>query len=130
MVAGTLNDRLREGQRDALTAPPAAPGAARREPALRVLPDRRGHERLQATSRIKQAMASVQLFVQRCLLNLEPAVAPTTIDPHRWQWMKQYRTWEANRKVFLYPENWLEPNCVTIRARSSKNSARNSYSRT
>jgi hypothetical protein len=23
--------------------------------------------------------------------------------------MKQYRVWEANRKVFLYPENWLEP---------------------
>ena len=25
------------------------------------------------------------------------------------QWMKRYRVWEANRKVFLYPENWLEP---------------------
>ena len=23
--------------------------------------------------------------------------------------MKTYRVWEANRKVFLYPENWLEP---------------------
>ena len=23
--------------------------------------------------------------------------------------MKRYRVWEANRKVFLYPENWLEP---------------------
>src|SRR5207247_1029269 len=27
----------------------------------------------------------------------------------RWQWMKYYRVWEANRKVFLYPENWIEP---------------------
>ena len=25
------------------------------------------------------------------------------------EWMKRYRVWEANRKVFLYPENWLEP---------------------
>jgi hypothetical protein len=26
-----------------------------------------------------------------------------------WKWMKKYRVWEANRKVFLYPENWIEP---------------------
>jgi hypothetical protein len=23
--------------------------------------------------------------------------------------MKRYRIWEANRKIFLFPENWLEP---------------------
>src|SRR5437899_7531176 len=23
--------------------------------------------------------------------------------------MKRYRVWEANRKVYLFPENWLEP---------------------
>jgi hypothetical protein len=61
------------------------------------------------TSRIKQAISSVQLFVQRCLLNLEPAVSPRAIDSDRWQWTKNYRVWEANRKVFLYPENWIEP---------------------
>lgn len=26
-----------------------------------------------------------------------------------WRWTKSYRVWEANRKVFLYPENWVEP---------------------
>ncbi|HEY5249333.1 MAG TPA: neuraminidase-like domain-containing protein [Dermatophilaceae bacterium] len=26
-----------------------------------------------------------------------------------WAWMKGYRAWEANRRIFLYPENWLEP---------------------
>ena len=68
------------------------------------------------TSRMKQAISSVQLFVQRCLLNLErpvhpgePGVSPISIDSRRWQWMKYYRVWEANRKVFLYPENWIEP---------------------
>ena len=61
------------------------------------------------TSRIKQGISSVQLFVQRCLLNLEPAVRPRAIDSDRWQWTKNYRVWEANRKVFLYPENWIEP---------------------
>jgi hypothetical protein len=61
------------------------------------------------TSRVKQAISSVQLFVQRTLMNLEPAVAPSLLDPRRWKWMKHYRVWEANRKVFLYPENWIEP---------------------
>ena len=23
--------------------------------------------------------------------------------------MKNYRVWEANRKIWLYPENWIEP---------------------
>jgi hypothetical protein len=64
------------------------------------------------TSRLKQAAASAQLFVQRCLLNLEVDIlAKTDLDPkwNQWKWMKNYRVWEANRKVFLYPENWIEP---------------------
>ncbi len=64
------------------------------------------------TSRLKQAAASVQLFVQRCLLNLEVDIlAKTDLDDKwkQWPWMKRYRVWEANRKVFLYPENWIEP---------------------
>jgi hypothetical protein len=64
------------------------------------------------TSRLKQAISSVQLFVQRSLMNLEPqVVADDTVDPgwRDWRrWMKNYRIWEANRKVFLYPENWIE----------------------
>ena len=27
----------------------------------------------------------------------------------QWQWRKKYRVWEASRKVFVYPENFLEP---------------------
>jgi hypothetical protein len=26
-----------------------------------------------------------------------------------WAWLKRYRVWEAVRKVFLYAENWLQP---------------------
>lgn len=66
----------------------------------------------QLTSRIKQAISSVQLFVQRCLMNLEPSVlANAQLDIHwlEWKWMKNYRVWEANRKIFLFPENWIEP---------------------
>ncbi len=62
------------------------------------------------TSRIKQAISTVQLFVQRCLLGLEAqyGVPNDALDRDRWDWMQKYRVWEANRKVFLYPENWIK----------------------
>ena len=65
------------------------------------------------TSRIKQAISSVQLFIQRCFLGLEKehsSIVPSLLDRGRWEWMERYRVWEANRKVFLYPENWIESN--------------------
>ncbi|KAG8792689.1 putative Insecticidal toxin complex protein TccB2, partial [Serendipita sp. 398] len=65
-----------------------------------------------ATSRIVQAHATVQLFVQRCLMGLEPSsIADQKKDASwkQWTWMSQFRLWEANRKVFLWPENWIEP---------------------
>jgi hypothetical protein len=61
------------------------------------------------TSRIRHAISSVQLFIERCLMNLEPRVSPASIKAEQWEWMKRYRVWEANRKVFIWPENWLEP---------------------
>jgi hypothetical protein len=62
------------------------------------------------TSRIKQAISAVQLFIQRCLLGLEEKYGVTTgaLSRIRWDWMQKYRVWEANRKVFLYPENWIK----------------------
>lgn len=74
---------------------------------------------VQLTSRIKQAISSVQFFVQRCFLNLENRYVQVSRDEKedtssenawsQWKWMKNYRIWEANRKVFFYPENWIEP---------------------
>jgi hypothetical protein len=72
------------------------------------------------TSRVAAAISSVQLYVHRCLLNLEqdthdpgdPAhvhVLPSDIPAAEWDWRKNYRVWEANRKVFLWPENYIEP---------------------
>jgi hypothetical protein len=63
----------------------------------------------QITSRIKQAMGSVQLFAQRCLMGLEPQVRTKDAEWKQWEWMKNYRVWQANRKIWLYPENWIEP---------------------
>ena len=58
-------------------------------------------------SRIVQASASIQLFVQRAELGLEGQNALTDEQRSEWEWMKNYRVWEATRKVFLYPENWI-----------------------
>lgn len=66
-------------------------------------------EPIMKTSRIKQAISTVQLFIYRCLMNLEEGVEPGSINAKQWAWMKRYRVWEANRKVFLHPENWLDP---------------------
>ncbi|WP_186764389.1 neuraminidase-like domain-containing protein [Pistricoccus aurantiacus] len=67
------------------------------------------------TSRIKQAISSVQLFIHRCLMGLEDhgplasyTVVPAQIDAPRWRWMQREVLWEANQKVFRYPENWLK----------------------
>ena len=66
------------------------------------------------TSRIKLAISSVQLYIQRIQLRLEYfLLSPLRLSSDAnfaWStWMKNYRIWEANRKVFLYPENWIEP---------------------
>lgn len=69
----------------------------------------------QLTSRLVQASGSLQLFVQRCFLGLEPEVVVKADGDDGdsawrwWKWMQKYRVWEANRKVFLWPENWIEP---------------------
>ncbi|MDR4505818.1 MAG: neuraminidase-like domain-containing protein [Candidatus Scalindua sp.] len=61
------------------------------------------------TSRIKQANGTIQLFVQRAMMGLEKGILLDEDARQEWKWRKNYRVWEANRKVFLYPENWIEP---------------------
>jgi len=63
----------------------------------------------QLTSRVVQATNSVQVFVQRSLLNLDSEVKLPATAATEWEWRKAYRVWEANRRVFLYPENWIDP---------------------
>ena len=60
------------------------------------------------STRLLAATAAVQLFVQRCLIGLESVPISETVR-RRWEWTKNYRVWEANRKVFLWPQNWLHP---------------------
>jgi hypothetical protein len=69
----------------------------------------------QLTSRLVWSSGALQLFVQRCLMGLEREVA---IQPDGatgdsawrwWTWMRKFQIWVANRKVFLWPENWIAP---------------------
>jgi len=79
------------------------------------------------TSRVVSAYTSLQLYVQRVLMNLERSgpegpnefsvlkilvglnTSPLDRIQTQWEWRRTYRVWEANRKVFLYPESYLEP---------------------
>ncbi|MFF3838107.1 neuraminidase-like domain-containing protein [Streptomyces sp. NPDC001930] len=117
-VAGPMQDALRERGRAALVAYLVAhPFLDGTTPRWRDANGLHDHFLLdvemgagQQTTRIAQAAYSIQLFVQRCLLNLEPQVTTSDSDLwEQWEWMKRYRLWEANQKIFLYPENYFEP---------------------
>ncbi|MEU5864636.1 hemopexin repeat-containing protein [Nonomuraea sp. NPDC047529] len=75
------------------------------------------------TSRVREAIAAAQLYLHRYLLGLEQVTPRDGDDPDGlrqrlktwWAWMRNYRVWEANRKVFLYPENYLRPELRTAK---------------
>ncbi|WP_432825049.1 neuraminidase-like domain-containing protein [Dactylosporangium sp. CA-092794] len=110
-VAAEAAARLRERQRAALVAYLVHRDGVRDAAELhaRYLLDVEMGPRLR-TSRIKQAISSTQLYIQRLLLNLEggPAGALAALA-RQAAWVTGGQAWEANRRVFLYPENWLEP---------------------
>lgn len=121
-VARPVRDVLRKAQRDALVAWLMALAVQSGDASIRTVEDL--YERYlidvsmnpeMLTSRIVQACATVQLFVHRLLLGLEQNGSGVALfeanaeDREQWEWMRTYRVWEAARKVFLYPENWIEP---------------------
>lgn len=61
-----------------------------------------------AISRTVQAVSCIQLYVQRALMGLEGGYTLNDTQKEQWEWMKNYQVWVANRKVFLYPENWID----------------------
>lgn len=111
-VARQLNDRIRENQQSALVSLLLVRHGMEHPDQLYeyyLLDVQMKSQR--ETTRIKQAILSIQLFVQRCLMNLENenGIRAYLLNRSRWDWMKNYRVWEANKKVFVTPENWLEP---------------------
>jgi Tc toxin complex TcA C-terminal TcB-binding domain/Neuraminidase-like domain len=61
-----------------------------------------------STSYVVQGIASLQSYLQRCRLQIEPGVE-SQVPEKWWPWLEAYRVWEANRKVLLYPESYIEP---------------------
>ena len=61
------------------------------------------------TSYVKEAISAVQLYINRCRNHLEPGIIVDQKLQQWWTWLEHYRVWEANREVFLYPENYIQP---------------------
>jgi peptidoglycan hydrolase-like protein with peptidoglycan-binding domain len=116
-IAKSVFDKIRKSKRDALVAYLVQElGLDNSEQLFEYFLVDPGMQPVVQTSRLRLAMSSLQTFVQRCLLNMENAnndpeinVGPNAIDADWWAWMKRYRVWQANRKIFLYPENWMIP---------------------
>ncbi|MFT6948772.1 MAG: hypothetical protein ACJARP_003206, partial [Vicingaceae bacterium] len=67
-------------------------------------------------SKVKQGINTLQRYIQRCHMGLEKGGEITcTVNDAEWQWRSHYRLWEANRKVFLYPENYIDPGLRKIK---------------
>lgn len=60
-------------------------------------------------SRIGVTTPCTRSYIELCLDGPEEVAPPPPGCIEYWMWVRRYRFWEANRKVFLYPENWLEP---------------------
>jgi hypothetical protein len=57
----------------------------------------------EVVSREAQACTSIQLFIQRCLMEIEPDIQASSFPPGTWlQWetLKSQPLWEANRSAF------------------------------
>lgn len=114
-VATKLNDALREKQRDALVAYLLSMEHIND----REIKDVNGlyefflidvqMSACMDTSRIVQASAAVQQFVNRIHLNLEDGVAQNALNKNRWQWMKHYRVWEAQMRIWYENPIYLKP---------------------
>jgi hypothetical protein len=121
-IAARLSNRIRSGQRDALVL------YLLQHPALikAKVKDANGlfeyflidvqMGTCMDTSRIVQATNAIQLFITRCMLNLEnnnedvaSNIEPDAIDQQKWIWTKEYRVWESNRQVFVRCESFVDP---------------------
>jgi hypothetical protein len=110
VIAPSIFDKLRQLQRDALVAYITfRHGFTDKDELFDYFLLDPGMEPIVQTSRLRLAISSLQTFIQRCLLNLEPEVQPSALSSDEWQWMKRHRVWQFYREAFCFPENWLEP---------------------
>jgi hypothetical protein len=62
-------------------------------------------------SYVEEATNAYQMFFYRIIMQVEPylSFSSSTFPDTLWPWFRNYRVWEANREVFITPENYLEP---------------------
>ncbi|MDO7897273.1 neuraminidase-like domain-containing protein [Pseudomonas citrulli] len=74
------------------------------------------------TTPVACAIASLQQYINRILMNLEPGYGPEDVTAeHRQTWrdeMHQYATWAAHQKLLHFPATYLDP---VLKANSSAN---------
>jgi hypothetical protein len=114
-----VEDALRQSRRDALVAYLLGPGPAASTSLLLTTDDIFDYFLIDpemspcaVSTRLLQAALAIQQFVQQCFLNLtfgDVKVDTTDSRWSEWSWRQQFRLWQANREVFLYPENYLLP---------------------
>ena len=114
-VGGGIDARLLEARRDVLV-PSLLWYYEVSLPSVRTVNDLSGYLLLDVqmgganqTSEVVLALASVQMYLNRVRANIEPGITQLPIPQVWWEWLTTYRMWEANRRVFIYPENYLVP---------------------
>ncbi|MFI6924987.1 hemopexin repeat-containing protein [Nonomuraea spiralis] len=120
-LSATIHDEINVLKRDALVAAAVGAGVPQELYDRFLIDVEMGGEG--RTSRVREAIAAAQLYLHRYLLDLEPVTLHDGDEPDGlrqrvktwWAWMRNYRVWEANRKVFLYPENYLRPELRTAK---------------
>ncbi len=63
-------------------------------------------------SPVAQAIYSMQTYLHRCQLGLEKdgeSRLSVNISDNWWPWIQSYPYWKANRKLLIYPENYIQP---------------------
>src|SRR5664280_2336795 len=118
-----VEDVLRQNRRDALVAYMLGAGPAVPIPQMLTTDDIYDYYLIDPemspsgqTTRLLQPSLAIQQFVQQCFLNLVfSGVSADMSNPlwSEWSWRQQYRLWQANREVFLYPENYVLPETRT-----------------
>jgi Tc toxin complex TcA C-terminal TcB-binding domain/Neuraminidase-like domain/Putative peptidoglycan binding domain/Salmonella virulence plasmid 28.1kDa A protein len=115
-----VEDALRQARRDALVAYLLGPGPAVPAPPFRTSDDIFNYYLIDPEmspcalmTRLLQASLAIQQFMQQCFLNLSFSYVQVDVSnaalAAEWSWRQQFRYWQANRMVFLYPENYLLP---------------------
>jgi hypothetical protein len=115
-VAQPISDKLRQLQRNALAAHVMHQHHFDRiEQLFEFFLIDPGVEPVVQTSRIRSAIAAVQIFNQSLLAKSRAGVASGAINSKQWQWMKRYPVWRVTASFGCFQRTCLSPNFAMTR---------------